>query len=875
MSGARLYPLFFCSGASGLIYQIVWVREFGNVFGNTIHSAALVIAVFMCGLGVGSYAAGVWADRRYAAGHDVLLRAYGIAELIIAILGVGISLLLPELGAVSAAISSYTRAPNGWFEPSTVSYLARYAIAVALLTPITLVMGGTLTLLIRHLVRRDLTVAGWKIGALYAANTAGAAVGCFLTDQALIPYGGLRVSQFLAVFLNLFAAFGALRLAASAAAGSVPAAPVSAVAQAAGDSPPSRGSRDVVLMAASVALAGFAAMGMEIVWFRHMSALFGSFQVVISMILSVILAGICLGALAGSYLDLRTRGSAMLYVAAQSLFVITTLVGLARADINRILHDLEAAAPAFLASSGLGRESLLLGLSLAPVLREVGVPALLMGFTFPLANVAIQHVERAVGRRAGLLYLANTVGAVAGALAAGFVLLPGLGMQRSVTVLALAGIAGVVACVAAFGGASTRATRLGFAAALVAVVAATVGWMSLPSGYLIDRTLWPLRPGERRLTVKEGLNEVVSVVEMPGEGRRLMTNGHSMSGTDWNSQRYMRAFAHIPLLTMPNPDSALVICFGVGNTIHAASLHPGLRRLEVVDLSKDILRHGGWFAGTNGGVLDNARLAVFVNDGRHHLLMQAPATYDLVTMEPPPIAFAGVASLYSREFYQLVRSRLKPGGTVTQWLPAYQVPGEGTLAIVRAFVDVFPQAVLLSGSQSELILMGVNGPRIEIDPEAVAARLRASPAVAEDLRTVSLGTLTELIGTFVAPGDRLAGVTEPSAAVTDDAPIIEYLVSSRLREHRIPEQLFDPRAVARWCPRCFVDGRPIPSVARLPAYLTILEAVYRGASFLESSWPPRTRDVRPARVALEPGIIQATIGESRYLQQMFPGASRP
>lgn len=870
MSGARLYPLFFCSGASGLIYQIVWVREFGNVFGNTIHSASLVIAVFMCGLGVGSYAAGVWADRRYAAGHDVLLRAYGIAELIIAILGVGISLLLPELGAVSAAVSSYTRAPNGWYELSTVSYVARYAIAVALLTPITLVMGGTLTLLIRHLVRRDLTVAGWRIGALYAANTAGAAVGCFLTDQALIPYGGLRVAQFFAVFLNLFAAFGALRLAASA-----PAPAASVPAGAATESPPSRGSRDVTLMAASVALAGFAAMGMEIVWFRHMSALFGSFQVVISLILTVILAGICLGALAGSYLDLRTRGSALLYVTAQSLFVITALVGLAHADIGRILRDLEAAAPAFLASSGLGRESLLLGLSLAPVLREVGVPALLMGFTFPLANVAIQHVERAVGRRAGLLYLANTVGAVAGALAAGFVLLPGLGMQGSVTVLALAGVAGVVACVAAFGGVSSRAARLGFATAVVAVVAATVVWMSLPSGYLIDRTLWPLRPGERRLAVREGLNEVVSVVEMPGEGRRLMTNGHSMSGTDWSSQRYMRAFAHIPLLTMRSPDSALVICFGVGNTIHAASLHPGLRRLEVVDLSKDVLRHAGWFAGTNGGVLDNARLAVFVNDGRHHLLMQAPATYDLVTMEPPPIAFAGVASLYSREFYQLVRSRLKPGGAVTQWLPAYQVPGEGTLAIVRAFADVFPQAVLLSGSQSELILMGVNGPRIEIDPEAVAARLRASPAVADDLKTVSLGTLTELIGTFAAPGDRLAGVSEPSAAVTDDAPIIEYLVGSRLREHRIPEQLFDPRAVARWCPRCFVDGRPVPSVARLPAYLAILEAVYRSASFLESSWPPRTRDVSPARVALEPGIIQATIGESRYLRQMFPGASRP
>jgi len=243
-------------------------------------------------------------------------------------------------------------------------------------------------------------------------------------------------------------------------------------------------------------------------------------------------------------------------------------------------------------------------------------------------------------------------------------------------------------------------------------------------------------------------------------------------------------------------------------------------------------------------------------------------------MEPPPIAFAGVASLYSREFYQLVRSRLKPGGAITQWLPAYQVPGEGTLAIVRAFVEVFPQAVLLSGSNAELILMGVNGPRIEIDPEAVAARLRASPAVAEDLRKISLGTLTELIGTFAAPGDRLAKVSELYPAVTDDYPIIEYLVSSRLREQRIPEELFDPRAVALWCPRCFVDGRPVPMVARLPAYLAILAGVYQGTSFLESSWPPRSQTASPLRVALEPETLQATIGESPYLQRLFAPAAR-
>ena len=198
-SSLVLHLLFFCSGLSGLIYQVVWVRSFGNVFGNTIYSASLVVAVFMLGLGVGGYLVGAWADRRYAAGPESLLRTYAYVELVIALMGLGISALLPHLGQVSALVSSYSREPAGWFVLSTTSYLARAAMAVVLLTPITLLMGGTLTLLIRHLVRSDSRVSGWRIAVLYAVNTAGAALGCFLTDFALVPAVGLQRTQMVAV----------------------------------------------------------------------------------------------------------------------------------------------------------------------------------------------------------------------------------------------------------------------------------------------------------------------------------------------------------------------------------------------------------------------------------------------------------------------------------------------------------------------------------------------------------------------------------------------------------------------------------------------------------------------------------------------------
>src|SRR5687767_4756172 len=185
----------------------------------------------------------------------------------------------------------------------------------------------------------------------------------------------------------------------------------------------------------------------------------------------------------------------------------------------------------------------------------------------------------------------------------------------------------------------------------------------------------------------------------------------------------MRALAHIPLLSIERPETVLVIGFGVGNTTHAATLHPSVQRVELADLSRDILVHAAYFDEGNKGVLDDPKVVVHINDGRQHLQMQPESAYDLIVLEPPPIAYAGVSALYSREFYELARTRLEPNGYISQWLPTYQVPSEIALAMVRAFVDVFPQSVLLSGAGSDLLLLGVNGPRIEIDPAAVATAL--------------------------------------------------------------------------------------------------------------------------------------------------------
>jgi spermidine synthase len=461
-----------------------------------------------------------------------------------------------------------------------------------------------------------------------------------------------------------------------------------------------------------------------------------------------------------------------------------------------------------------------------------------MGFSFPLANAITQRADRSVGRRAGVLYFSNTCGAVCGSLAAGFLLLPTLGIQNTATLLTIG--AGLAVLPLFF---ATRRIPVwpmpdatGVTGANAATAAVTVSllvggvavglWLLLPSAYVITRAAPPLK-NERLLALSEGLTEVIAVMEVSGQGRTLLTNGHPMSSTSLLSQRYMRALAHIPLLSLDNPETVLVIGFGVGNTTHAATLHPSIRRVEVADLSRGILSHAGYFTDVNRDVLNDPRVLVYENDGRHHLQMQHPASYDLVTLEPPPIGYAGVAALYSREFYALARSRLKPKGYISQWLPAYQVPAPTALAMVRAFVEVFPQAVLISGSEADLLLVGANDSRIEIDPARLAVALSNAPAVHADLQRLDLGTVREIVGTFVGSAQTLVEATRDTAPVSDDRPIQEYGVRSLLDfGEAVPASIVDLRQVAAWCPKCFAGDKPVPLVEGLDTYLALVARAY-------------------------------------------------
>lgn len=327
MRPRAVYPLFFCSGVSGLVYEVIWVRQFSTVFGNTVYSASLVTAIFMLGLGVGGWLAGAHADRLFAKGTSLPLLQYGRFELAIGVLAGLVALGLPRLEGLSAAISSYEPGAHGWMEISTKTTVLRGLVATVLLTPITLLMGATLTLLVRHVVGAEVERAGSRIGMLYAVNTAGAALGCVLTDFVLVPAGGLLAGQAVAVLLNFVAALLAMRLAR----GQAPAAET--IAPSIDGNPDAR---VMALTAVTLALAGFVGMGLEIAWLRHLISLLGPLRYVFSLLLTVMLLGTwCGSALAG--LAIRGFGRPEILLAiAQALLVAIALATLGLHDRGAI-----------------------------------------------------------------------------------------------------------------------------------------------------------------------------------------------------------------------------------------------------------------------------------------------------------------------------------------------------------------------------------------------------------------------------------------------------------------------------------------------------------------------------------------------------------
>jgi spermidine synthase len=395
----------------------------------------------------------------------------------------------------------------------------------------------------------------------------------------------------------------------------------------------------------------------------------------------------------------------------------------------------------------------------------------LSGMLFTFLGAALKSSGRDEAWAAGSLTLANTAGGAVGALAGGLVLIPRMGVERSFFALALA--YGVMALLLPRAAASARG---GVARSLpvVAGVAYLVVLALFPFGLMQNDYLMRLthRPGAQVVAFREGINETLTYFRQDVMGTatsyRLVTNAHSMSGTGLLSRRYMRMFVDWPRAVHPGARRALLICFGVGTTAQALVDTRSLEQIDVVDISRDVLEMGRVVFEGRPYPLDDPRVRVHVEDGRFFLLT-TDQRFDVITAEPPPLKYAGITNLYSREFFRLVFDRLAPGGVVTYWLPVYQATPRESRGIVAAFCDAFTDCSLWTGSGGEWMLAGTRGAQGP-GSEAAFSRPWSEAPTAAALRDSGFESPEQLGATFLADGEDLESWVAGALPLDDDHP---------------------------------------------------------------------------------------------------------
>jgi len=752
---AILLLLFFLSGSSGLVYEVIWVRLVGLGFGNTVAAVSTVLAAFMAGLGLGA-----WFFGRHIERTGRGLGLYALIE-------VGIGLGSFALTLIFAGLDSYQVFLNSFLAENTWLIAPIKTVSVFLLVlPPTFLMGGTLPVIIAF-AERSFGGFGCRLAAFYALNTLGATSACLAADFLLVPGVGLWQTGALAAAVNLLVALGAWGLRHGVPAVGRP--ELDPRPPGAGmmmqDAGSVSGGGSVFCLPAAV-FCGFAGLGAEVVWTRLLLFFTGSRLQSFSLMLAVFLFFLGLGSLLAVYDRSRTEDRLKRKLAVAAWIWGTGIIFsmLPMVAVDRFLSSLVAPG-ARVDFSRLFAGTLICTATMA-------LPCAALGYSFPVLGRLNLGRTRGAGTAVGGLYLANTCGSILGALAAGFLLLPGLGSQRALLILGGAGL--FTGAVFYCSGSKTEAFRRRLVLPALAAAGMLGGWL-LPGDWVIRKVIFLSRPAQNVLHVRESVNETLVVTEQKIFGRTisrtLWTNGFSMSATSVDGQRYMRLMAHLPLLLTDAPSRVLLICYGVGSTLAGICSHPQVESIDVVEISPQVLAADVFFRDFNGGSLDDPRVSTYIADGRNFLLGGANR-YDVITLEPPPPTHAGVVNLYSREFYQLCRRRLREDGLFCQWLPANQMPYKECLSLIRSFCEVFPHSSLWFGAGADLLLVGGTSP-LSLSLPALKARFAAA-AVSADLEAVGVQNVYQLLALLNAGPERLRRLVEKVRPTTDDLPLIEY-----------------------------------------------------------------------------------------------------
>jgi spermidine synthase len=755
---AILCGVLFLSGVGALIFETLWLRLSGLAFGNSVWAAALILSSFMAGLALGNALAASSRIRRWRPLHF-----YAVLEALVAVLGSTIVFALPVLGELMRPLWQTL-----WnYQPALLGL--RFVISFLILLVPTTAMGLTLPVIIEDPLLRERNF-GRAIGFLYGFNTLGAVAGAVLGEGYLIAAFGLRGTALAAGSVVCIAAAIAVLVARFGERGHVRA---FESGPAAAGSPHSKFPLRVDasyrppwhLLFISFGT-GCIFLALEVIWFRFLRLYVASSPTTFAIMLAVVLAGIGSGAILGGAIH---RSSARPNPLLPVLLLSTGILVL----LSYVFFPGEL-IPALTGVFELRwwQVALLSAALMFPV-------ALLSGILFPFIAAEVQASVQDRMNSTGITTLFNTTGAAIGPLVASFVLLPSLGYQWSLIICA-AGYAFLSILVTKRAGDSfrrpVRIIVIGLWAGLILILAifpyrrAEAHFEHASRPYEVDEQGRVLARVVKRI---EGTSDTWQLLRRDLFGEpyyyRLLTNAFSMSATNPYGQRYMRLFAYLPLAFRPESEDVLLISYGCGVTADAFLHGSHVKRMDVVDISKEVFALAGFYSSSNySNPLRDPRVRAVVQDGRF-FLQASPRQYDIISGEPPPPKVAGSINLYTEQFFSLMNSRLKAGGIASFWLPINQLKVEEARAILRAFHNAFPNSSVWAGANQDWIMMGIKGPGRSVSEEEIR-QLWSHPESGSDLRRIGIEVSQQLGALFLMDGEEIDRITHDVAPLADNYP---------------------------------------------------------------------------------------------------------
>ena len=819
-SHVRLQVCFFLSGAAGLIDQVVWTKSLGQLFGYSAYAVATVLGVFMGGLALGSALFSRWRPWK----------ATGVALYAWLESGIAATALLSLPGI--ALVRQIYFAVDWHLGGSPILLLAlRFAgVAIVLALP-TILMGGTFPVLLSGLAC-EANERGIRVGRFYAINTAGAVAGALAAGFVLIPWMGLRATLGFAVLLNVIAGFVAYRLAQRSQ-------PVAEEASAnAADAPGAASGNHERLYLFCFAGVGATAIAYELSWTRMLATPLGSSTYAFSLMLATFLSGLAIGsAIFENWFRKRRQSTANLFALTQLAIAAAVLVSLWMfREIPEILLQL-------LRSFGGNFSSLVFAQALACAIALLPT-AILFGFNFPAVLALLSKAtagSSAAGFSSGIGrgIAANTAGAILAALAGGFLLLPLIGSFR---LAALAGCVNVILGVILLFVASRRAAvPLAVSALMLGAFAwtawspaffsqATAAFGVVVYGDFHNSTLTAreMADTEDVLFFKDGINSTIAVTRAENYVA-LKTNGKvDASNLDESTQLLL---GDLGAVFSRNPRKVLVIGFGGGMTVSAVARFPEVERIDCVEIEPGVIAAARHLKRLHRGVEGDGRLHIYFDDARN-FLQTSHEKYDLIISEPSNPWIAGIASLYTGEFFGVVRSHLAPGGNFVQWIQAYGLTPDDFAMILGGIAGQFPDLSLWKSAGRDFLVLA----RTSTEPLSFerSRALWSNEPLRKDFEALSLSSPEGWPAFFRLGGKDIRAFASGARSNTDDRTILEYSVPRTLKQESLTARLDE--VIDRFETRILPEDLPQADLG--PALLGSLETSleifpHRAKRFLE------------------------------------------